>query len=56
MSLKKKDNVNLKCKDCKKIKPPPIYQMTNETIKVSQFQLTKTPDIKINKNGNSIRK
>ena len=48
---------NLKCKDCKNIKPAPlISQMCEEIVKVFQFELSKTPYTEVDKNRNSIKK
>ena len=49
--------VNLKCKDCKDIAPVNlICQTSQETVKVSQFDLTKVPYTKIDKHDNFIQK
>lgn len=49
--------VSFKCQDCKDITPANlICQTAQETVKVSQFELTKVPFTKINKHHNFIQK
>ena len=49
--------VNGKCSQCKKISPLPLKSSnSSEVIKISQFELTKTPYEKINKNGKVVHK
>ena len=49
--------VNDKCSQCKKISPLPLKSSnSSEVIKISQFELTKTPYEKINKDGKVVHK
>ena len=48
---------NDKCSQCKKISPLPLKSSnSSEVIKISQFELTKTPYVKINKDGKVVHK